>query len=109
MTVKRIIVSALLVLMTQLALADLSLNTAKAKGLVGEDANGYLAAVDVADGDVSALIDSVNSKREKEYGRIARSNNIERSAVEQLAGKKAIEKTKPGQYVRLSGGAWKRK
>lgn len=103
-------VIAFLLLFASTAFAELSLDEAKEKGLVGEDANGYLAAVvSSPDREVRALIDDVNEKRLEEYKRIAAQNDIEVSAVEKLAGKKAIEKTKPGHYVRLPGSDWQRK
>lgn len=90
--------------------AELSLDSAKAQGLVGEDSSGYLAAVDTAPSrEVRTLINEINGKRREEYERIADSNNIEVSAVEQLAGKKAIQRTEPGGYIRIAGGAWQRK
>ena len=105
----RILISILLTLFTQVALAELSLDTAKAQGLVGEDASGYLAAVGTANQEVRSLINSVNGRREEQYDKIADANDIDITAVEQLAGKKAIEKTSPGQYVRLPGGDWQLK
>jgi hypothetical protein len=99
-----------MLLFASTAIAELSLDEAKHKGLVGEDANGYLATVVPSpDSDVRALIRSINDKRREEYERIAASNNIEVTAVEQLAGKKAIEKTKSGYYIRLPGTDWQRK
>ncbi|MCB1691159.1 MAG: YdbL family protein [Pseudomonadales bacterium] len=93
-----------------LAFADISLDAAKQQGLVGEDAGGYLAAVTASPSkDVRDLIRNVNDKRHDEYQRIAAKNGIDISAVEQLAGKKAIEKTQPGLYVRLPDSGWQRK
>lgn len=101
---------ALLLLFASTAIADLSLDEAKHNGLVGEDASGYLATVVPSpDSDVRALVRSINDKRREEYERIAANNNIEVTAVEKLAGKKAIEKTNPGHYIRLPGSDWQRK
>lgn len=103
-------VIAFLLLFAATAFAGLSLDEAKEKGLVGEEANGYLAAVQSSpDREVRALIDDINDKRRNEYKRIAAENDIEVGAVEKLAGKKAIEKTKPGHYIRLPDGEWQRK
>jgi len=84
------------------------LQSAKAAGYVGEQPNGYLGIVPGAPGDVPALVNSINSQRRAAYQNIAQSNGTSLSAVEQLAGQKAIAKTPAGQYV-LSGGAWVRK
>ena len=95
-----------LLLVCQPALA-LDLHTAKARGLVGETATGYLAPVK-ASPEVQKLVQSINAKRRQHYQQIAQRNNTPLSAVEQLAGKKAIEKTPPGQYVQING-RWQKK
>jgi len=93
-----------------LAAHAVTLEEAKASGLVGEDASGYLAAVESKqDKEVRALIADINAKRRAEYERIAEENGIDVTDVEALAGKKAIEKTEPGQFVRLPGEAWRKK
>lgn len=100
----------LLLLVNVGAYAEISLDDAKARGLVGEDAGGYLAAVgDSPDRDVRALISEINDKRRAQYEKIAASNKIELNAVEQLAGKKAIERTEPGLFIRLPDSSWQRK
>lgn len=84
------------------------LDDAKTQGLVGETPSGYLEAVSTASPEVVKLIESVNSQRRSEYQRIAKTNGIALSDVEALAGKKAIEKTPPGQFVKYSG-QWRKK
>jgi len=92
------------------AAADPLLDDAKRQGLVGEQYDGYLAAVASAPTPaVRALVNEVNGKRRAEYERIAQANNLARSDVEALAGKKAIEKTASGGYVKLQGQDWQRK
>lgn len=108
MTLKRLVTALLMLFVMAGAMAD-ELDDAKARGLVGEDASGYIAAVGAADAGIKALIEEVNRKRREEYERIARANDIDVSDVEKLAGKKAIEKTQPGHYIRLPGGGWQRK
>jgi len=90
--------------------ADLSLADAKQQGLVGEQYDGYLAAVASAPAPaVRALVSDINAKRRAEYERIAQTNNLALADVEALAGKKAIEKTAGGGYVKLQGQDWQRK
>ena len=96
-----------LLLATQPVFA-IDLQTAKDQGLVGETPSGYLAAVKAPSPEVTALIDSINSKRKQKYQDIAARNNTSLEAVEQLAGKKAIEKSAPGSYIKL-GGNWQQK
>lgn len=86
----------------------LDLRAAKAQGLVGETESGYLSAVKGGSQEVEALVDSTNTLRRKEYQRIAQQNGIALEKVEALAGKKAIDKTPAGQYIKL-GGNWQKK
>ena len=86
----------------------IDLQSAKDQGLVGETTSGYLAAVKSPSPEVSALIESINAKRKQKFKEIATRNNTSLEAVEQLAGKKAIEKSAPGSYVKV-GGSWQRK
>ena len=95
-----------LLLICQPAMA-LDLQTAKAKGLVGETATGYLAPVKSTP-EVQKLVNDINSKRKQHYQQIAQRNKTQLNAVEQLAGKKAIEKTPPGQFVNVNG-SWQKK
>ncbi len=100
---------ALLALLTlSLSAWALSLQEAKALGLVGETPGGYLEAVSEASDEVAALVQQINDQRSAEYQRIAAKNKISVHDVEQLAGKKAIEKTAPGLYVKI-GGRWQTK
>ncbi len=108
--IKAGLAALLTVLMMASAMAEssLSLDEAKSKGLVGEDANGYLAAVSSPTPEVSELITTINQLRKAEYERIAKRNDISLSDVEALAGRKAIMKSAPGAYVRPPGG-WTKK
>jgi hypothetical protein len=86
----------------------LDLQSAKAQGYVGEQANGYIGVVNNAPG-VSALVSDINSRRKAEYQKIAQRNGTSLEIVEALAGKKAIQKTPANQYVRDPSGNWIRK
>jgi len=87
---------------------SMDLQTAKDQGLVGETPAGYLEAVKPPSADVKALIDSINSQRREKYQEIAARNNTSLQAVELLAGKKAIEKSTPGSYIKI-GDSWQKK
>ena len=90
--------------------AELSLAQAKSSGLVGEKYDGYLGAVSAAaDAGVRALIADVNGKRRAQYRRIADTNKIALEDVEQLAAKKAIDKTPAGGFVMSADGQWRQK
>ncbi|GAC32892.1 YdbL family protein [Paraglaciecola polaris] len=96
---------------TSLLFASMSfaidLDSAKDKGLVGEQTDGYLGAV-VNQPDVLALINEVNVKRKNKYNQLAAKNNLTLEQVEKLAAKKAYEKTASGHYV-LVNGNWVKK
>lgn len=101
--------SFLLLLFAAGGVHALELDEAKSAGLVGETMEGYLAAVDSSpSSDVAALVKEVNARRRAEYERIAHENGIELTKVEALAAKKAIEKTRPGGWVRVNG-TWRQK
>lgn len=87
------------------ALAD-----AKATGLVGERMDGYLGVVDpAAPADVRAMVTDINAKRRAKYQAVAGAQSISLKAVEAIAGKKLIERARPGEYVMDASGQWRRK
>jgi uncharacterized protein YdbL (DUF1318 family) len=90
------------------ALFALTLDEAKTKGLVGEKANGYLGLVTPGSAEAQALAKDVNEKRRQAYEEIARRNGTDVSAVESLAGEKAVQNTKAGNFVEGPGG-WVKK
>ncbi len=85
----------------------LSLGEAKQKGLVGEQLTGYLGAVTTT-AETTALINDINAKRKNKYKEIAKRNGTSLESVEKLAGKTALEKTSPGQFINLGSG-WRKK
>ncbi len=91
-------------LFTPLASA-LELNEAKQQGLVGEQRDGLLGAVNTQRADVRELVELINARRVVAYQKIAQKNGTDLGVVQSLAGKKAIEKTPSGQYVR-PGQSW---
>lgn len=85
----------------------LELPDAKSQGLVGETPTGYLEVVK-KNPEADKLIKEINAKRKAHYEKIAKKNKTPLSTVEEMAGKKAMEKTPAGQYVKV-GGKWKKK
>jgi len=84
----------------------MSLSEAKAQGLVGEQADGYLGAVKPG---AEEVIATVNLARKAEYEKIAGQNKQDISVVEKLAAQKAYEMTPADYYVRVANGAWQKK
>lgn len=88
----------------------LDLAGAKTQGLVGEQVDGLIGIVDPpGTAEVQALVRSVNDGRMESYRDIAAKQGAPVESVRSLAGKTLIEKTPPGQYVRLPSGQWSRK
>jgi len=88
---------------------SLSLADAKAQGLVGEQADGYVGVVGSGPPEARALAKNVNAERRNEYQAIAKKRSIETKAVAALAGKKLVQRTPKGQYVRGTDGRWVKK
>lgn len=107
MTYRLSLLLCLLIFLAVPALA-IDLQTAKEQGLVGETPTGYLGTVIESNAEVKDLITTINTKRKAKYEEIATKNGISLEKVEKLAGKKAIEKTPTGQYVKIDG-AWLKK
>ena len=88
----------------------LTLEEAKAQGLVGEKPNGYVGVVPPnAPADVQALTNDINQKRRQTYEDIARRNATSLKTVEMLAAETAIKNTKPGHFVQMPSGQWMKK
>ena len=88
----------------------LDLDEARSKGLVGERADGYVAAVQGnPTAEVTKLVSDVNAKRRAHYAEIAARNGTPVEAVGALAGKKLIEGAPSGWYVNPDGGGWVKK
>ena len=82
----------------------LTLQEAKSQGVLGETPDGYLGLVSpTASSEVKSLMNTVNQKRKQKYQEIAQRNGTQLQAIEVLAGKTTIKKTKPGHYIKLSG------
>lgn len=84
-----------------------ALPAAKAAGQVGEQPDGYLGVV-TPGGNAAEIARQINQARREEYQRLATGNNIQLRDVESMAGKKALERTPPGQYIMLNG-VWMKK
>ena len=101
--------SLLLALLLALPAAAMTLNEAmsalgeaKASGVLGEKPDGYLGVVRSSQ-NAEDIASQINQARRAEYHRVAKQNGISVSDVEAIAGKKAIEKTPPGQIIQLNG------
>jgi len=85
----------------------LDLDEARDRGLLGEQADGYVGIVGVATPELEGLAAEVNARRRAHYGEIAARNGTRVEAVAALAGKKLVEGAPSGQFVKTNGG-WKK-
>ena len=83
------------------------LQQAKANGWVGEQPNGYLGVVE-QNATAQQIAENINEARRQEYARIAEENDIAVADVELLAGKRAIERSASGHYIKVNG-QWQQK
>lgn len=86
----------------------LDLQQAKQQGLIGEQQNGLVGAVQSSP-QVSAIVNEINRKRLENYQDIARRTGTSLTVVQSRAGQLNIERTPSGQYVQLADGSWLRK
>ena len=94
---------------SSLALA-LTLDEAKAQGLVGEKVDGYVSAIAASPGaEVQALIASTNDGRLKVYADLAKRNAITVEEVGLLSAEKLRASAGRGEYIQLPSGQWQRK
>ena len=87
-----------------------SLDQAKAQGLVGEKADGYIASVTGNPSpEVQALIQSTNDGRRRAYEDLARRNNITVEQVGIVSAEKLQGNARPGEYIQTASGQWQKK
>jgi uncharacterized protein len=108
MKIFRLILISVLLIGFNFSASAMSLDEAKSKGFVGEQANGYLGIVSNPDPEVQALVADVNRQRKTKYVEISNKNGTTMAAVEALAGEKAIQQTPKGRFVQ-SNGNWQKK
>jgi uncharacterized protein YdbL (DUF1318 family) len=90
--------------------AAIDLDSAKAQGIVGEQTDGYVAAVAAsAPADVQALVADVNAKRRAAYQEIAQKNGTKVDDVGVLAAQKLIGRAPPGAWIRDKGQWYQKK
>ena len=102
-----VVLSCILLFLMPLLAFGVTLDEAKQQGLLGERPDGYLGlAKPTASPDTVNLMKDINRKRREVYKGIAKKNSTALSAVETLAGKKAIKKTPSGQFIMQPDGTW---
>ncbi|WP_374383990.1 YdbL family protein [Dongia sp.] len=105
-----LMVIAALAVTSMPARAD-ALDDARAAGLVGERADGYVALVDSnAPANVKNLVKDINDKRRVAYQKIAAEKGVPVEQIGAITAEKIIrEILQPGMYYMDATGAWKTK
>ena len=80
----------------------------KAKGIVGENNQGYLAFVTGQTSD-NALVASENKDRKAIYAHIAKQQNTSLAVVEKRRAITLAERAVPGEFIQNTAGAWIKK
>lgn len=91
--------------------AKARVDSAKAAGIVGEQADGFLGFVTgSADPALKAAVAEINAGRAQVYREAAAKNGVSPEAAGASAFNTVVrEKLKPGEYYKPAGGGWVRK
>lgn len=108
MTLKSLLITASLLMMSQLALA-LTLDEAQSKGLLGENASGYLEMTPRGNAEAKALMLEINTKRKTKYQSIADKQKTDLKSIEKIAGEKITSKLNSGEFFKDADGQWHKK
>jgi uncharacterized protein len=88
----------------------LSLDEAKAQGLIGEQPNGYVGVAPGENNPAAATLSArINAKRRAAYQNIAKRNATTLQSVEAVAGGKLVGRVKSGQWYMDAAGKWHRR
>lgn len=91
--------------------AKVTVDAAKAAGVVGEQNDGYLGFVNGAGSPaVEAAVAEINAGRAQLYRGVAAKNGVTPEAAGAATYKSVVQlKLQPGEYYQTSDGAWVRK
>lgn len=108
MTLKSLFITASLLIMSQLALA-LTLDEAQTKGLLGENASGYLEMTPRGNAEAKTLMNDINAQRKAKYQSIADKQKTDLKSIEKIAGEKITSKLNSGEFFKDADGQWHKK
>ena len=111
---RSILLAAAIVLTAAPAFADIAaskaaVDTAKAQGVVGEQADGFLGIVGGADSSVRAAVAEINAGRAQAYKDIAAKTGVTPEAAGEATAQQLIGRLPPGSYYKPLNGSWTRK
>lgn len=83
-------------------------SAAKAAGLVGEQADGYLGFKGVPGGELKAAVDTINIKRRDAYTQTAAARGVTvKEAAAAVGCQTLASRVSDGQIYRLPDGVWR--
>ena len=86
-----------------------AVDSGKAQGVVGEQADGYLGVVKGGDAALAASVAAINKGRAQVYAGIAAKTGVSVANAAAAAGETLIAKVPPGQYYKTAAGGWAQK
>ena len=93
----------------QSASAKAEVDQAKAQGIVGEQADGFLGLVSGGDPAVRAAMAEINAGRAQAYRDAAARSGVSPETAGQATARQLAARVPPGQYVRTADGRWQRR
>ena len=92
----------------QSAGAKAEVDRAKAQGIVGEQADGFLGLVAGGDPSVRAAMAEINAGRAQAYRDAAARSGVTPDAAGQATARQLAARLGPGEYFRTADGRWER-
>jgi uncharacterized protein YdbL (DUF1318 family) len=108
MKFKSSFVAAALLVTSQLSFA-LTLDEARLKGMLGENASGYVEMTPRGNAEAQAVMNDINAKRKAKYQSIANQQKTALENIEKIAGEKITQKLSAGQFYKDASGKWNKK
>jgi len=101
--------ATMMVVAMPLAFAQMSVESAKTQGLVGERQDGLLGVVASPTPELRQLVETTNAERLEKYKGIAQKRGTDLKSVQAFAGKKLIDSAASGEYIQSASGGWQKK
>jgi len=90
--------------------AALTMDQAKAQGLIGETSNGYLDSVAASpNATVSSLINSINNQRKAAFKTKAAKAGVSLDVMSKRVAQRLFQKAAKGAYLKNPAGKWYKK
>jgi len=93
-----------------LAASKAVVDEAKAQGILGEQADGYLGMVTgAAAPDIISAMQAINAGRSQAYAQTSQKTGVTPQAAGEATATQLFEKVPAGQYVKPAAGGWVKK